>query len=101
MASDPVGVVARFAIQSDKVDDFVELAQREMVAPTRQEPGCVKYELWQEQDDPARFSMVEEWDSEEYLAKHLAQESLQAAVRRIMPMAAGPLEVTRYRPLRS
>lgn len=97
MASDPVGVVAHFAIVEDKVDEFVALAQSEMVEPTLREPGCIRYELWQDRSDPTRFALVEEWESEEALAKHLAQPSLQAAVRRLQPMAAAPIEMSRYR----
>jgi len=95
-----VGVVARFAVQADRVDEFVELALREMVAPTLKEEGCLRYELWQDREDPTRFAMVEEWTSEEALATHLAQPGLQAAVQKLLPMGSEPVQMTRYRPLR-
>jgi len=94
-----VGVVARFAIQADRVDEFKELALREMVAPTRQEEGCLRYELWQDREDPTRFAMVEEWTSEEALSAHLAQPGLQAAVQKLLPMGSEAVQMTRFRPL--
>ncbi len=99
-ASSVVGVVARFAIQPDRVEEFVEIARREMVEPTQGEPGCIRYELWQDREDRSRFAMVEEWESEEALATHLAQESLQAAVAKLLPMGAEPIQMSRFEPLR-
>ena len=93
--SNRVGVVARFAVKAEHVDEFVELAQRTMVEPTLAEPGCIRYELWQDREEPGRFAMIEEWESEEALATHLAQESLQEAVGALMPMAAEPIQMQR------
>jgi quinol monooxygenase YgiN len=95
-----VGVVARFAIKVEEVEAFIALAQREMVAPTQKEPGCIRYELWQDRQEPTRFAMVEEWESEEALATHLSQPGLQAALRQLLPMGAEPVQMSRYRPLR-
>jgi len=91
-----VGVVARFAVHADQIDAFVDTATRTMVGPTIGEPGCIRYELWQDREDPARFAMVEEWESEEALATHLAQESLQQAIVALMPMGAEPIQMQRF-----
>lgn len=40
------------------------------VAPTRQEEGCLRYDLFVDLDDPAKFTFIEEWTSREALAKH-------------------------------
>ena len=92
--------VAHFAVQAASVDDFKAQAQRTMVEPTRTEPGCLRYELWQDLAEPTRFAMVEEWESEEALATHLALPSLQAAVAAIAPMASEPVSMQRFRPQR-
>ena len=93
--SDEVGVVARFAVKPEHIDEFVELAQRTMVEPTRGEPGCLRYELWQDRAEPGRFAMIEEWESEEALATHLALESLQQAVAALLPMGSEPIQMQR------
>lgn len=91
-----VGVVARFAVKPEHIDEFLELARTTMVEPTLSEPGCVRYELWQDRSEPGRFAMVEEWESEQALATHLAQESLQQAVGALTPMAAEPVSMQRF-----
>jgi quinol monooxygenase YgiN len=92
-----VRVIADFAVLPDRVEEFIEAARRTLVAPTRDEPGCLQYDLWQDAADPARFAMVEAWESEEALATHLARESLRAAVARLAPLAAEPPKVRRFR----
>lgn len=49
-------------------------AYRELVVATRQEPGCLSYELLQGRDDTTRFVLVEEWESQEHLDAHTRTE---------------------------
>ena len=95
MSQDRVRVIAHFAVQADKVGEFLEAAEKTLVAPTLQEPGCIEYAIWQDASDRTRFAMVEEWESAAQLDAHLAQPSLQAAVSKLAPMAAEPPSVTR------
>ncbi len=97
MADGRIRVVARFAVRSECVDAFIEAARRTMVEPTLGEPGCIEYDLCQDQADPTRFAMIETWEDEASLAVHLAQESLQAAVGELTPMAAEPPTIQRVR----
>ncbi len=97
MTQAPVRVIATFAVQADKLDEFIEAARRTLVAPTRKEAGCVQYDLCQDAADPTRFALVEAWESEGALEAHLAQPSLQAAVTRLAPLAAEAPRVQRLR----
>ncbi|MCG8587744.1 MAG: antibiotic biosynthesis monooxygenase [Proteobacteria bacterium] len=56
----PLGVIARFSVQPDRADVFREIAERDLVAPSRTEPDCVRHELWQDAQDPAQLAMVEQ-----------------------------------------
>lgn len=40
------------------------------VAPTRLEPGCIRYDLFLDLDHPNRFTFIEEWASREDLIQH-------------------------------
>ena len=97
MADEKIRVVARFAVKPECVGDFIDAARRTMVEPTRKEPGCIEYDLCQDQGDPTQFAMIETWEDEASLGVHLAQESLQAAVGALMPMAAEPPTIQRVR----
>ena len=41
-----------------------------LVAPSRNEPGCLKYELYQRSEEPWVFMVIESWESEEALEQH-------------------------------
>jgi quinol monooxygenase YgiN len=43
--------------------------------------------------------MLEAWESEAALAKHLSQPSLQAGLAKLAPMAAGAPSILRLRPV--
>ena len=97
MADGRIRVVAQFAVKPECVDDFIVAARRTMVEPTLKEPGCIEYDLCQDAADPTRFAMIETWEDEAALGAHLAQESLQAAMGTLTPMAAEPPSIQRVR----
>ena len=59
-----------------------EAALREVlesfVAPTRAEEGCLRYDLFVDLKEPHKFTFIEEWTSEEALAKHGQSSHIQA-----------------------
>ncbi len=94
-----IHVVADFTVKSDAIDDFTALARRLLVQPTRTEPGCITYELCQDIADPTRFTMVEAWDSDAALERHLAQPALARALEELRPHVASAPVVRRLRPV--
>lgn len=54
--------------------DKIELVKSELVKliqPTLAEPGCLNYDLHQNNDDPAHFIFYENWESKACLEGHL------------------------------
>jgi len=49
-----------------------------LVELTRQEEGCVQYDLHIHSSDAGRFVFYENWLSREHLARHAASEHLKA-----------------------
>ena len=92
-------VVAHLQAQPDKADELRALLEG-LVAPTHQETGCISYELLEGLDDPAKFTFVEEWASEEALQAHLGTEHIQNAIARFPDLLAGDLDLRTYRLVR-
>lgn len=57
-----IKVVSRRTINPKHFDEVLEI-YREMVEGSRQEPGNISYELFQDIDDPYTLVMIEEWES--------------------------------------
>jgi len=88
-------VVALFRAKPDKIEELREVLSA-FVAPTVKEKGCVFYQLHQNLADPADFSFLEEWESEEDLAAHSRSEHIQAGRQKFPDLVEVPPDVRRY-----
>ena len=61
-------VVARVVALPNQVEALKAVLLR-LVEPTRQEAGCLQYDLLQNQEDPTDFTFVETWNSTYQLAR--------------------------------
>lgn len=71
----------------------VEAELRRMVAATRVEPGCLRYDLFVDQDGGAGFSLVEAYRDAAALQAHQASAHYQSFRGRIGAWVAAPIEV--------
>jgi len=88
-------VVARIKAKPGKVEEVRE-ALTGLVAPTRNEPGCIVYELLQNTDDPTDFTFVEEWESEAALAAHASSDHIRATRMKLDGIVEGAIEIRTY-----
>lgn len=73
-----VTVVARIKANSDAVLRVREELLK-LIPPTRKyDKGCLYYDLYQDNSEPALFYFLERWESDELLDKHLESEHLKA-----------------------
>ena len=93
MANDVLGVLVSISVKPDMIDEFVSLALRTMIEPTHSAPGCIRYELWQDREDPERFAIIEEWESKQAQYDHLASDWLQPVIAALQPLAAASFEM--------
>ncbi|WCD78760.1 putative quinol monooxygenase [Pseudomonas sp. TUM22785] len=74
-------VIAQDFIHPEHIDHVLPL-YRELVEKTRQEPGCIAYELFTDQRDPGHFIFIEEWPDRAALDRHCQTEHF----RRLVPL---------------
>jgi quinol monooxygenase YgiN len=65
-----IRVIARFVARKGNEDQLRTLLQS-MLTPTRAEPGCRLYDLY-ESDSRGRFYLYESWESQSALDEHKA-----------------------------
>lgn len=58
-----------------------------MIAPSRAEPGNLRYDLWQDRTDHARFVLDELYADEEAIAAHRASPHFQTYLSQIEDLA--------------
>lgn len=94
-----IQVVAHITALSGKEAE-VESTLSGLVEPTRQEPGCIHYELLQNLNNPTEFTLLEEWESQNALDGHTAAAHTKAAEAKMESLIKkSPPDVRFYRSL--
>ncbi|WP_298771657.1 putative quinol monooxygenase [uncultured Shewanella sp.] len=70
-------IVARIQAKQDKVN-LVKSELVKLIEPTRQEAGCLQYDLHQDNTDPSVFIFYENWENRELWQTHMGNTHLQA-----------------------
>jgi quinol monooxygenase YgiN len=88
-------VSGTIVIDPEKVARGVELTSA-LVAETRQEPGNVAYEFFAALDDPSRFHIHEEWESQAAIDEHNQSAHLAAFYAAIPELGVRSVELYQY-----
>ncbi|MFQ5989904.1 MAG: putative quinol monooxygenase [Candidatus Methylomirabilales bacterium] len=95
MGQDSLRVIARVKARVDKGDEL-QAVLLGLIAPTRQEPGCITYEMLQNKEDATEFTFVEEWTDEAALESHFGTSHIQDALKKFPNLLAEELDLRRY-----
>ena len=82
MSAKAITVVATFQARPGKESEL-KSALIGLVAPTRQEAGCINYDLHALPEDPAKFLFHENWTSKAHLDTHLRSPHIKALLPRV------------------
>lgn len=85
-------------VVADKLAEFVA-ASRENASASLREPGVVRFDLVQNQEDATRFVLVEVYRDEEAPARHKETPHYLAWRDAVAPFMASPRTSTRFRSL--
>ncbi|RKS87476.1 quinol monooxygenase YgiN [Orbus hercynius] len=67
-----IHIVAMFTIKPEFNEQF-KLEFKQLVAASRQEEGCLQYDLHQDIKDPHTYIFIETWQSKQAIERHNAQ----------------------------
>ncbi|NWG11968.1 MAG: antibiotic biosynthesis monooxygenase [Acidobacteria bacterium] len=91
-----IKVVAHIRAQAGKEEEMKGVLLS-LIEPTRKEAGCLRYELYENKEDSADLTFIEDWESDAALEAHLRTPHFQAAAAQMAPLAAAAPDVRRYR----
>ena len=91
-------LVAQFRAQHGRADALRSRLQR-MVRLTVVEPGCLRYELHEDQGDPEVLVLLEVWRDQVALDRHMETEHVRHLVRDVPELVIGDIEMLHLRPL--
>ena len=91
--------LARYEVRADALDEVIA-AIHEFVAYVREnEPGALRYEVWQDSDHPTRFVHLFVWRDEEANRIHGESAAVKKFAGILYPKCLAPVEFIEYRQL--
>lgn len=75
-----VKVIAKNFVKLNKVKEVLDLVKELVDLTEEEEDGCIKYEIYQDENDENILTMIEEWENKEVLKAHMASEHFQRIV---------------------
>ncbi len=96
MAEDTLRVIAKVKSRPGKVNELLSVLSS-LIEPTRKEPGCIRYTLLQNNEDPTDFALVEEWQDSAALQSHFATKHFKDALVKLPTLVAAEPDIRRYR----
>lgn len=88
-----VVLIAKNTVKEGLQQEFLTLAKK-MVAKTREEAGCISYDLASDQSDVQVFYFIEKYRDEKAVAFHRATDYFQTLVPQIGALRVKPSEVS-------
>ncbi|MGB6219970.1 putative quinol monooxygenase [Haloferula sp.] len=78
--SQPLTIVANIHAHPDKIE-LVKAELVKLIAVSLKDPGCINYDLHQDNENPNHFMFYENWESRELWQAHMDTPHLAAYVK--------------------
>lgn len=88
-------VIARISSKADAAAQIRQILT-DLVAPSRREPGCLSYELFQDEENPLDFITMEQWTDSAAAAAHMATPHVGEAIAKASGLVAQPPLIHRF-----
>ena len=89
-----VKVTAVNYVKTECIEDFLSIAKVLVEKTNALDKGCIKYELCKDVNDPQRFVMLEEWESQAALDEHMKAAHFTEMVPKLGGFASQPSAIT-------
>ena len=89
-----IKVTAREFIKAECVEEFLSITKVLVEKTNALDPGCLKYELCRDVNEPLNFVMLEEWSDKSSLDNHMKSAHFMELVPKLGAMASKPSEIT-------
>lgn len=87
--------IAEFRALPGNVDDLIA-SLHILMEPTHKEPGCLRYELNQRNDDSNLIAFIEKWKDRESFDQHCAMNYIKHFFDEVRPGLVESFEVKLY-----
>ena len=91
-----ITIVAKKLIKQGKLEEFKALAE-DLINESRNEEGCIAYNLYEDINNSYILTFIEEWKNEEVIKLHNSTEHFTNIVPKLADLQEGKTEVNLYK----
>ncbi|MCB2291160.1 antibiotic biosynthesis monooxygenase [Clostridium sp. CS001] len=91
-----ITIVAKKIIKQGKTKEFKDLVEK-LINESRNEAGCIAYNLYEDINNSNILTFIEEWKSEEDIKLHNCTEHYTSIVPKLAELQEGKTEVNLYK----
>ena len=91
-----IKVTAKQFVQDGKLEEFLAIAKVLVDETNKNDAGCIRYELFQDTEDPSIVTMFEEWEDQASIDKHLSAKHFLDNAPKLSGLCAKPVELNSY-----
>jgi|TARA_B110000263_G_scaffold245330_1_gene254732 quinol monooxygenase YgiN len=84
----PITITLTFSVKPERTDEFKSLLES-LLPDTRAYDGCLRVDVYQDQDDPSSIILVEDWTTKEHQQKYQAWRDETGIGEVVGPLLAG------------
>ena len=95
MSKTTVQVVSRLCAKADQAAALKQLLV-DSSKEISKEPGCISFEVFENQSDPTDLVCLEQWENSDLLDAHRDAPQTHVLHDAIEPLIAAPLDIHRY-----
>ena len=89
-----IKVTAREYIKAECVEEFLSITKVLEEKTNALDPGCIRYELCRDVNNPLNFVMLEEWADQKSLDDHMKAPHFVDLIPKLRPLSSKPTEIT-------
>ena len=89
----PIVVIARVKAKQGKEEELKQ-ALLGLIEPSRNDDGCINYDLHISEDGPGQYMFHETWRDKEALVKHLSTPHLREFISKSEELLEGEMNVS-------
>lgn len=90
-----LAVFVRIQIKPEYRDRYIEASMADAIGSTNNEPGCHRFDVLKDDDDPNRIYFYEVYEDEAALQTHLTMPHFQTWQDTVADWTAQPMEMVR------
>ncbi|HCL26561.1 MAG: antibiotic biosynthesis monooxygenase [SAR202 cluster bacterium] len=84
----PVTVTLTFSVKPEMAPEFISLLES-LLPDTRAYDGCLRVDVYQDQDSPGRILLVEDWESKQHQQRYQSWRDESGIAEVVGPFLAG------------